>query len=436
MKILVLNDYGSATGGAEMITASLRKELRRRGHNVRMFVSNARASLHSIDPDYECYGTVGSLRTISQCINLRAAFSLGRVLRQFRPDVVHVNLYLTQLSPWILPVIRGVPSVYYAVWNRAICPLGTRRTPDGKRCTNTAGTSCLKSRCLRFHDWLPLMGQLELDRRWRDAFTRVVAISRSVTDQLDEFGQGKLRYSSVIYPGTPLVAPRNCMSERPLVVFAGRLVPEKGGEILLRAFAKVLGENPACRLAIAGDGPQRPVLESLSESLALGDSVAFLGHKPQDEVVDLVREAWVVCVPSLWDEPFGLIAAEAQMNGVAVIASSTGGLMEIIRDGETGFLVEPGHSGALAKSIGELLANRKQAIAMGIAGHEHARDRFSIEAFGDQFEQLYRSILKAKSAVGGKESKTVENQIPHLARAVRGRRRVREAIDTVEAHSR
>ena len=392
MKILLLNDYGSATGGAEMITGSLREELRRRGHDVRLFVANARASCHSIDPDYECFGTVGPLRTINQCINLRAAFSLRRVLRQFRPDIVHVNLYLTQLSPWILPVIRGVPSVYYALWNRAVCPLGTRRTPGGHRCTNKPGISCLRSRCLPLHDWLPVMGQMALDRRWRGAFTRVIAISRSVSNQLDEFGRGQLRNAAVIYPGTQVVRPRDRMSDHPLVVFAGRLVTEKGAEILLRAFAIVFAQNPACRLIIAGDGPQRPALEKFSEKLALGHSVTFPGHLTHDAILELIRKAWVVCVPSLWDEPFGLIAAEAQMNGVAVIASDIGGLQEIVRDQETGFLVEPGKCDSLANLIGQVLANRNQAIALGIAGHAHARDHFSIEAFGDQFESLYTSI--------------------------------------------
>jgi glycosyltransferase involved in cell wall biosynthesis len=219
-----------------------------------------------------------------------------------------------------------------------------------------------------------------------------------------------LRHAPVIYPGTPIVSPRERMSDHPLVVFAGRLVTGKGADVLLKAFAIVAAENPACRLVIVGDGPQRPALRQLSEKLALGHCVTFSAHLTHDESLKAVRQAWVVCVPSLWDEPFGLIAAEAQMNGVAVIASNTGGLQEIVRDQETGFLVEPGHSDALAKSIGQVLANRNNAIALGTAGHSHARERFSVEAFGDQFERLYRSILAGKLNVGEDHPNAAQDQ--------------------------
>ena len=145
---------------------------------------------------------------------------------------------------------------------------------------------------------------------------------------------------------------------------------------------------------IAGDGPQRAALEALSGNLGLGSAVEWTGHLPHEQTIERVREAWVVCVPSRWDEPFGLIAAETQMNGVAVVASSCGGLLEIIRDGQTGLLVPPGDATLLAERLARLLRNRDEAAALGAAGHAAAAIRFGLDGFASRFEEVYDSIVR------------------------------------------
>src|SRR5918999_1323382 len=139
MKILLINDYGTLTGGAEVQMLLFRDELRRQGHDARLFTSSARTSAEKSHADYECLGTTSRLRTLLQTANPWAFARLRKVLAEFHPDVVHVRIFLTQLSPLILPLLMNVPCVYHVVWYRPLCPLGTKMLPDGTACHLPAG---------------------------------------------------------------------------------------------------------------------------------------------------------------------------------------------------------------------------------------------------------------------------------------------------------
>jgi hypothetical protein len=178
-----VSDYGTLVGGAETGLVILRDGLRRLGHDARVFSSSARPGGESF-ADYECLGTTSSFRTVLQTANPWAALGLRRVLGEFKPDVVHVKLFLTQLSPLVQPVLREVPSLYHVVWYRPVCPLGTKRLPDGRGCREPAGRACYRNGCLPLRDWAPLMLQLRLWRHWRDCFDLVVANSETTKRQL------------------------------------------------------------------------------------------------------------------------------------------------------------------------------------------------------------------------------------------------------------
>lgn len=398
MKILLINDYGTLTGGAEVITFGLRDALRARGHDVRVFATRARDGDAPLLADDLCHGTTGPWRTHLQCMNLPAARELRRVLARFQPAVVHVNLYLTQLSPFVVRELRGIPALYYAQWLRAICPLGTRRLPDGGTCGERAGVACLRNGCVPRHYWPPLMAQMALDRHWGRRFTRVAAISHAVAERLGEFGAPHLRRATVVHPGTPLVAPRTELPPDPVIAAAGRLVPEKGIDVLIHAFARIAARHPLARLAVAGEGPSRPALERLAADLGLASRVEFCGHLSHAESLAHIRNSWAVCVPSVWEEPFGMIAAEAQMHGVAVVASRTGGLAEIVEDGVTGHLVPPGDVEALAARLDAVCDDRDGTRDLGARGHERARRMFSVDACADRFEAIYAEMARERDS--------------------------------------
>ncbi|MFO0030982.1 MAG: glycosyltransferase family 4 protein [Cyanobacteriota bacterium] len=397
MRILLVNDYGTLAGGAEVILFNLRDALRVRGHEVRVFASSAKAGSEANLADDLGFGTTGRWRTVVQSANPAAAWALRSAVARFSPDVVHVNLYLTQLSPLSLLALGKVPTIYYAMWNRAICPVGNRWLPDGRICTVRPGIACLRAGCLPLHDWLPLRAQLASDRVLGTRFSRVVAISHAVAARLAAFGPPQLRQASVVHPGTALVEPRDALPPTPRVVVAGRLVPEKGIDILVRAFARLAPRHGQSSLVVIGDGPERVRLTRLAHDMGVGERVIFTGKLSSEATLALLRSAWLVCVPSVWEEPFGMIAAEAQMHGVAVVASRCGGLAEIVSDGETGYLVPPSDEEALANRIGMLFSDRALAHELGMRGHSRAMALFDLHGFAGRMERVYCDAIGGAS---------------------------------------
>ena len=403
MRLLLVHDYGTPVGGAEVMTQTLRDGLRRRGHDARIFASSARppaaAGGGESFADYECFGTTSRFRTLVQTANPSAAVRLRSVLAEFRPDVVHVRIFLTQLSPLILPLLRGVPCVYHAVWYRAVCPIGTKLLPTGEPCVRRAGAACYASGCLPARDWVPLMAQMWLWRRWRDAFDAVVANSEAVARALAAEGIGPIE---VIPNGVPPVQLRPPLAAPPTALYAGRLVDEKGVDILLRAFARVVPAVADARLIVAGGGAGGGALESMVAALGLTGRVSMLGHLPRAELERVAAGTWVQVIPSRWAEPFGIVAVEAMMRGTAVVASRVGGLADIVEDGRTGLLVPANDVDALTDALARLLGGRALAEAMGGAGREVALARFNADAFVDRLVDLDRRLCRARSGRGGR----------------------------------
>ncbi|MBW4621276.1 MAG: glycosyltransferase family 4 protein [Cyanosarcina radialis HA8281-LM2] len=395
MKILLLNDYGTATGGAELQMLSLRQGLRDRGHEVRLFSS--RASLVAESPllsDYHCFGSTSRLQVLSQTINPSAYFQLQSALQDFQPDVVHVRMFMWQLSPLILPLLKTVPCLYQTAVYKAICPLGTKVLPDGKACQSVAGIACWRSGCLTPQSWAVLMLQRQLWQRWRDRFDLVVALSHGMKRQLEAEGMQPIE---VVYNGVPERSMRPPLSHPPTIAYAGRLVPEKGVDILLRSLARIQPHLPAVRLLIAGRGPEEKQLQQLARSLGISDRITWLGHLPRSEMERQFEAAWVQVVPSRWEEPFGNVSTEAMMRGTAAIVSGVGAQPEIVEDGITGFLVPPGDVEALANKLLEVLKNVALAESMGQAGRQRAIQFFSEDRRTERFLELYRQLQERYS---------------------------------------
>ncbi|MFI5323068.1 MAG: glycosyltransferase family 4 protein [Thermodesulfobacteriota bacterium] len=399
MKILLINDYGIPQGGAEVQISRLRQLLRERGHDARLFTTDLETESLKNVADYKCTGTVSSFRTLLQTFNPMAYLRLREVIREFKPDIVHVKIFLTQLSPLILPLLSDIPCLHHIAWYRPVCPTGIKFLRDGDLCTVRAGISCYRNGCLPLRDWLPLMIQMKLFRRWRRVFDFTLTISESARDTLFQNGIDPVEVLQYGIPGKP---EGNSLSETPTVVFAGRLVREKGVNILLRAFVKITRQLPSVKLLIAGDGPEREKLDLLISELNLSSYVTFHGHLSLLDIDKTFSGAWVQVVPSVWAEPFGITAVEAMMRGTAIIASDSGGLREIIENGKSGILVPPGDADALADKLMMLLKDKGLSESLGKAGRRRAELRYGEEQFLDKiigiYETLYNTRYQNKSA--------------------------------------
>jgi glycosyltransferase involved in cell wall biosynthesis len=177
----------------------------------------------------------------------------------------------------------------------------------------------------------------------------------------------------------------------PRLVFAGRLVPEKGLGLLIDSLPALLERAPAATLTVAGDGPLRRDLETRVRGLGLESCVTFVGEQQPHEVTALIDGAMAVVVPSRV-EGFGLVALEAALRGRPVVATRAGGLPEVVRDGATGLLVAPGDAGALASAVARLIGDPALAARLGAAARVHARATFDWDRHVGLYEELYARV--------------------------------------------
>jgi len=391
MRVLLLNDYANAAGGAEVQLRGLRAELRRRGHDARLFASVAGRTAGDGYADYDCFGTLSSGRALVQTANVAAQRSLDRVIATFKPDIVHVTMFLTQLSPLILRSLRDIPCIYQVVWHRPVCPLGTKLLPDGNQCHDPWGAACYRHGCLPMRDWLPLMLQKTMLEQWKGAINLYVATSDAVKAALVEHGFDPV---TVLWNGTPELPARQPLAGPPSVAFVGRLVREKGIDLAIRAFARVLQEVPGAQFILVGDGPERPAIEQLISALHLEGNVRMLGQLPHAEAEAAVSTCWLQVAPSRCIEAFGLVAIEAQMRGTAILASAAGGFLETVDDGRTGALVPIDNEDAWVRAMVDLLENREHAEAVGRAGRVRALELFSERVITDRMIDIYTRVIE------------------------------------------
>jgi D-inositol-3-phosphate glycosyltransferase len=183
-----------------------------------------------------------------------------------------------------------------------------------------------------------------------------------------------------------------------LLLYVGRIQPTKGPDVAVEAFGAVAGRLADARLLIVG-GPsggrgesELDRLKSRVSELGLAASVRFMGPVPHGLVADLYRAADLVLAPSR-SETFGLVAAEAQACGTPVVAARIGGLTYVIKNGETGVLIDGWDPVDYAEAALRVLSAPDLAAEMGRAGVAWAR-AFSWEATARRFLELYGGMLK------------------------------------------
>jgi glycosyltransferase involved in cell wall biosynthesis len=175
----------------------------------------------------------------------------------------------------------------------------------------------------------------------------------------------------------------------PLILAIGRLTAQKDHPTLLRAFARARDHNPDARLAILGIGPLEQETRALAASLGLGSSVLFPGRC---EIRDWLERASVFAHTSRW-EGFGLVLLEAMLASLPIVATRVSAVPEVVADGETGLLFEPGDVVGIGDALAELLSDPERARALGDAGLQRARTHFSTARMADETIAVYEKAV-------------------------------------------
>lgn len=170
-----------------------------------------------------------------------------------------------------------------------------------------------------------------------------------------------------------------------VVAFAGRFGPGKGGDVLLDAVATL----PGVRVELAGDGPMRGAWEQRAVALGISDRVTFRGPLSKEGVAELYARAAVVCVPSLLEEAFGYAAAEAMGLGRAVVATPSGGVVELLDEGR-GFLAAGRAPADVAAALSNALADDAARVEVGRRARAFALTELDVAVVGPRYVEQYR----------------------------------------------
>lgn len=377
--LLAPSAYLPNIGGIEEVTRRLAHGLRERGSEV-LIVTNrwpgSTAAVEEIEGvqvrrlHFHLPAANPGPLARAAVLGPRSAVAFARLVRAFRPDILHV-------------VGAGPSAVYVAALRpflRTGVVLGTHGELSGDA-----------------HGAFERSATMRLALRALCASTdAVTAPSRYTLDELR--GRFAVRCPTEVIPnGVDLdslagAAPRDDLGR--YVLSVGRLVPQKGFDVLLQAFATVQQSDPAQRLLIAGDGPSRQALEGEIARLGLGDRVILLGSVGRDALPGLYAGAATVVLASR-REAFGLAALEAMAAGAPLVATTVGGIPEFAADGENALLVPPDDPEALAIALRRVLDDSELAGRL----RRNARARaatYSWTAVVDGHEALYRRVVAAR----------------------------------------
>ncbi|MFF3887159.1 glycosyltransferase [Streptomyces sp. NPDC001914] len=321
-------------------------------------------------------------------------------LRAQKPDVVHVHNVFPLLSPAVLAACAdaGVPAVATLHNYTQICPPGTLQR-DGRPCTECVGSTPLpavRHGCYRGSRLatVPLAVSMSVNRRrWWTGVERFLCISAAQRDVLVKAGMPAerlaVKHNFVPEPGEL----REGAGEH--VLYLGRLAEAKGVRLLMAAWDEIAaGGGVGVPLVIAGTGPLEPEVTAWA---AGRDDVRYVGLYDQEQCRRAISRSVAVVAPSTWLEAFGLVVVEAMAAGVPTVAAGHGAFVELVEDGVTGLLHEPGETASLASCLRRITAAPDDNREMGRAARRRYEQGFSPAVGLERLVEEYRTAIAGRS---------------------------------------
>jgi len=351
--LTLLNLQTNKHGGTE-------EYLRQMGVALRAIGSRHVVALRAIAPELKALLEASGVDVL-ELSDLTDA-TIDALVRHVRPDIVVLNFFGT---------FGAIASVCVAAGARKVVVVDDHSGPI--RALSPLALSLRRARA----------------RLSMNGVDRVVGVSDFVTKRLrNALGDDDRIYR--VYNGVRAPVMRASLDDgADWIVCAGYMIQEKGFQTLIRAFEALHTQHPKARLALIGDGPWRHRLQAIAAPM--GDRVVFAGQR--DDVPELMAGARVVVVPSLWQEAFGFVVAEAMRAGVVVVASRTGGIPELIEHGETGLLFPPGDVDALTAQLQLALVDEVTSARVRTAARAYANKHFCVERMVSDMIALFHEVF-------------------------------------------
>jgi glycosyltransferase involved in cell wall biosynthesis len=382
MKILIAHNHYQQPGGEDIVFENEARLLTSAGHDVRTLVVSNDMIASPIGK------ALAAIRTVENPVGIAA---MAQALEGFRPDLVHVHNFFPLLSPAVYRVCHsaGIPVVQTLHNYRAICSaaLLLRKGKTCRLCVKGSPIWGVIHRCYRGS----VIGSAAAGRMiavhrkrqtWSKAVDRYIALTEFGRSIFVEAGfppdRTEIKPNFIEDPGAPSEDWR-----RDGVLYVGRLSSEKGVRYLVEACT-----SRGYPLRIAGSGPE---LAALRESAP--PNVTILGNLSRDAVMNEMKHAAVLVVPSIWYEGFPMVIIEAFACATPVIASKIGALAELVEDGATGFHVPAANSPALAERIGLVLQNPADGRRLGRTARRIFMERYIPEVNLRALETIYNRAI-------------------------------------------
>jgi glycogen(starch) synthase len=354
-------------GGIEVAGATLLPELVRRGHEVVVVTDDGGGRLPARD-DFRGvavhrFPIVLSSRTARIDQVRRSGKAVAALRRRVRPDVIHAA-FLGVTTGYATATAAAHPGPFLLSFHGSWPELAPTAAGPLTRVIGRA-------------DWITACSAstlAELVRDWDVAPDRASVIANGFD--------------------SPAEIPAQAVMDPPTLLCVARLAPEKGIDVAIAALAGLLEHLPGASLQVAGDGPERAALERQAAELGVEHAVRFLGWVGPPDVQRLLAGASIALVPSR-QEGFGLFALEASLAARPILASSVGGLAEILRHGETAWLVPPDDPAALAAAVVELAAEPSRAWELADAARRVALSQWTTKRNADAYEDLLGRLADA-----------------------------------------
>jgi len=399
MKIVLANKYFFAKGGAETVYFQERSFLRSAGVQVVDFsMLDQRNEQSDFTPyfvenkDYHAHprSPVSTVVTALTLIHSpQAVRRIKALIHREKPDLLHCHNVYHQLTPSIIRAAKdlGVPVVLTLHDFKVVCPVHSQSC-GGKPCTacetgdlyNVVRRRCSEGSLGRS----TLLYAETLFERWLGSYAcvdRVIAPSGFIRDAVTRWRFPKERVS-LLYNGVDPVRFTVSRKRGGYALFLGRLSVEKGLITLAQA---QLGTD--VRVVVAGTGPLEETLRRSYPQLEL------VGHRSGEALSDLVAGASFIVLPSLVHENCPMSVLEAMAAGKAVIASRIGGIPELVIEGRTGLLFEPGNAQDLRQRMVSLAADETAQACMGCDARAEVERNFSLSRHNETLLRIYESVL-------------------------------------------
>ena len=385
-------------GGEDAVVQAEVAMLRARGVEVK---------LATYDNDIDSEDELGELLRAgwSSAWSAKSQGDVTELCKSFHPDLIHVHNFWFRLTPAVHGAAHslGIATVQTLHNFRLLC-VNAQFLRNGKICEDCLGKAPWRGvvhRCYRnsFVNSAAVLRMIMVNRHretWRHMVDAFVVMSEHARSKFVKGGFPNERFfvkpNFIEAPGITRALPSSSRT----ILYAGRLSPEKGLSYLLTAWSKAAVESQD-RLLIAGDGPERPVLEQQAALLGLRHpQVTFVGWKNRNEIFALLAAARAVVLPSIWYEGGGcpVSLVEALAAGRPAVISEIGGMTEIILHEHNGLQALPGNSASLANALQRLLRNDALADKLGANARTDYQTHFSPGQNYNSLLRIYRFAIE------------------------------------------